>query len=203
MAKFLTVAGLTKVVSKTRTLIESAKTEMSALIDKRVEKVEGKELISTSEAEKLAKINVDAAGVISVDNIPDAAFDRCVTVASDEERFALTTEQVQNGDTVRVVPADETQAPIMYIVVDDTKLNVAEGYHEYRSVTDWSTVRNIPEKVVNPTSLDIQINGTSVATYTGMESDTVVANIEMSSIGVEEITDEEIDAMFKDEQVSA
>lgn len=68
------------------------------------------------------------SGVLSIDNIPAVAQEILKTVANDTERFALTISDVQNGDTVLVL----SPAPgVMYRVVDDTKLDSADGYIEY------------------------------------------------------------------------
>lgn len=66
---------------------------------------------------------LDQDGLIPLNVIPKVAFAECVTVENDTARFALTTDDVQNGDTVYV---NSTQ--IMYFVVDETKLNLEAGY---------------------------------------------------------------------------
>lgn len=215
MAKYLTSAGLSRTVGKLLAIISANKTEaadnlatavttLSEDIDKKVSIVDGKDLISVTEAAKLAKINVTDEGVINVANIPATALPVCVTVDSIDAMYALTTDQVQNGDTVRVVTETldtdgvtvlNTEV-VMYYVVDDTKLNEAAGYHVYSAVADWCSLTHIPEKVVNPTALKIQINGEDLVAYTGTETDEVVANITVDKMSIEEITDEEIDAMF-------
>lgn len=66
---------------------------------------------------------LDNDGLIPISYIPKDAFQDCVTVADDTARFALTTDDVQNGDCVYV-----NSSQIMYFVVDDTKLDQAAGY---------------------------------------------------------------------------
>lgn len=66
---------------------------------------------------------LDQDGLIPLNVIPKVAFAECVTVENDTARFALTTDDVQNGDTVYV---NSTQ--IMYFVVDETKLDLEAGY---------------------------------------------------------------------------
>lgn len=66
---------------------------------------------------------LDDDGLIPISYIPKDAFQDCITVADDTARFALTTDDVQNGDCVYV---NSTQ--IMYFVVDETKLDQAAGY---------------------------------------------------------------------------
>ena len=111
----------------------------------RVTTAEGK--VSTLETEIKA---IDAAwittGKISLDRLPHGALERCVVVADDEARFALTTDKVQNGDTVKV-----TGTGLMYFVVDDTKLNDNAGYEVYTagtaSAVDWSGITNKPTTI--------------------------------------------------------
>lgn len=69
-------------------------------------------------------------GVLSIDNIPQGAIERCAVVKNDTERFALTTANIQKGDTVKVGTGDNAK---MYLVVDDTKLSTEDGYEIYRA----------------------------------------------------------------------
>ena len=68
--------------------------------------------------------------ILSLDNIPSAALERLVKVANQTARYALTTSDVQLGDSVL-----QLDTGIMYIVVDTTKLNSADGYQEYKAGT--------------------------------------------------------------------
>lgn len=90
-------------------------------------------------SEKLDASKIE--GKISIENIPHGALERLVIVADDTARFALTTEQIQTGDTVKV-EADQK----MYFVVDDTNLNSEDGYEPYTvgiaSAVDWANVLN-------------------------------------------------------------
>lgn len=91
--------------------------------------------------------DIDAAwitkGTISIDRLPHGALERCVVVATEEARLALTTDQVQTGDTVKVTATSK-----MYFVVDDSKLSEEAGYEVYTAGTatavDWSGVQNTP-----------------------------------------------------------
>lgn len=87
--------------------------------------------------------NLDAAkittGTISIERLPATALERCVVVANDTARFALTTSSVQVGDTVKV-----TDTKKMYMVIDSSKLSTEAGYEEYFTSTDWSTITNKP-----------------------------------------------------------
>lgn len=68
-------------------------------------------------------VHLDDSGLIPIEEIPKIAFSDCITVENDTARFALTTADVQKGDTVYV-----NSTEIMYFVVDDTKLNLEAGY---------------------------------------------------------------------------
>lgn len=77
-------------------------------------------------ATKANGVNWGSAGVIPLANIPQGALERVVVVADDTARFKLTTGQAQLGDTIKV-----TSTGRMYIVVDESKMNSADGYMEY------------------------------------------------------------------------
>ena len=82
-------------------------------------------------------------GTIDIARLPHGALERCVIVADDTARFALTTAKIQLGDTVKV---NKTQK--MYFVIDDSKLNSEAGYTVYTagSATSvpWSGVTGKP-----------------------------------------------------------
>ena len=65
-------------------------------------------------------------------------------MANDAARFALTAEDAQVGDTVKVVATST-----MYFVKDASKLSSEEGYEVYTAGTaaavEWSGVLNKPE----------------------------------------------------------
>ena len=83
------------------------------------------------------------SGVIDIERIPKGALERCIVVADDTARKALTTATVQVGDTVKV-----TATGLMYFVVDDKKLSTDEGYEVYTAgaatSVPWSGVTGKP-----------------------------------------------------------
>ena len=91
--------------------------------------------------------NLDAAkitsGTISIERLPAGALERLVVVADQTARFALTTSDVQLGDTVK-----QTDTGVMYYVKDVSHLDSAAGYEEYSAGTatsvPWSGVTNTP-----------------------------------------------------------
>lgn len=90
------------------------------------------------------------SGTIPIARLPKAALDNLVKVNNDSDRFLLTTENIQNGDSVFVINTKK-----MYLVVDDTKLSSEDGYQEYSSgkaaSIDWSGIENKPEIMVGAT----------------------------------------------------
>lgn len=142
-------------------------------------------------------------GTIDIARLPQGALERCAVVVDDTARLALTTAQVQTGDTVKV-----TKTGLMYFVVDDTKLSSEDGYEIYTagSATSvpWNGVTGKPftfppaththnyagsataggaatsaNKVNN--ALTISYNGTTAATFDGSAVKSV--NITPAGIG--------------------
>lgn len=69
------------------------------------------------------KADLDENGMVPLNELPAMVFEHMEVVENDTARFALTTDEVQNGDTVYV-----NSTEIMYFVVDDTKLDIEAGY---------------------------------------------------------------------------
>ena len=65
-------------------------------------------------------------GKVPLYQLPPAALEREVPVQNDAARFALTTDDVQLGDTVKVVSTGK-----MYLVVDTDHLDTEAGYDLY------------------------------------------------------------------------
>ena len=91
--------------------------------------------------------SVDASkitsGTISIDRLPHGALERLTIVANDTARFALTTSNVQLGDTVKV-----TATGLMYFVKDTANLANENGYEIYTAgaatSVPWSGVTGKP-----------------------------------------------------------
>lgn len=100
--------------------------------------------------------SVDSAnisGMIPLNKIPAAALERVVIVADNDALLGLTSDDVQNGDTVKVNDVGK-----MYFVSDDTKLgtdDAAEAFKEYvvgtaakaalADAVPWSGITDKPE----------------------------------------------------------
>ena len=90
---------------------------------------------------------IDAAqittGTVPLARLPHGCLERLVIVADDTARYALTTADVQQGDTVKVM-----DTATMYFVVDETKLDSPDGYVAYTagaaSAVDWSAITGKP-----------------------------------------------------------
>ena len=83
------------------------------------------------------------SGTIDIARLPKGSLERLVKVADQAARFALTTDDVQLGDTVQ-----QLDTGVMYAVTDVTKLDSADGYTEFTagSATSvpWSGVTGKP-----------------------------------------------------------
>lgn len=76
-----------------------------------------------------AASNLDASkltGTVPISSLPSGALERLVAVQNQTARFALTSSDVQLGDTVKQVDTG-----ILYYVVDTDHLDSAAGYEEY------------------------------------------------------------------------
>lgn len=116
-------------------------------------------------------------GVIPVNELPPIAFADCVIVDDDTERYALTTDDVQNGDVVYV-----NSSQIMYFVIDDTKLSQSAGYKPLaagiaaQAVADKNG-NDITTTYVKPTSYATQTTGGTAKMWTTVESGETTLNI--------------------------
>lgn len=102
----------------------------------------------TSGTFNIARIpNLDASkitsGTIDIARLPKGSLERLVKVANQAARYALTTDDVQLGDTVQ-----QLDTGIMYVVTDETKLDSADGYTEFTagsaSSVPWTGVTGKP-----------------------------------------------------------
>ena len=143
--------------------------------------------------------NLDASkltsGTVDIARLPQGALERLVKVANEAARYALTTADVQLGDTVQ-----QLDTGIMYAVTDADHLDSAAGYTEYTAGTaasvPWSGVTGKPTfaavatsgaysdltgtptiPTVNDATLTIQQNGTTVDTFTANSSTDKTVNI--------------------------
>ena len=95
-------------------------------------------------------------GTIDIARLPAGALERLVTVANETARFALTSSDVQLGDTVK-----QTDTGVMYYVVDTSKLNNAAGYVEYTAGTatsvPWSGITDKPTTIAGYGITDAKI----------------------------------------------
>lgn len=123
--------------------------------------------------------DVDASkitsGTIDIARLPKGALERCVIVTDDTARFALTTNSVQIGDTVKVTATSK-----MYFVIDDTKLNTEAGYTVYTAGTatsvPWSGVTG------KPSTYTPSAHTQAISTITGLQAalDSKAANSDMT-----------------------
>ena len=123
--------------------------------------------------------DVDASkitsGTIDIARLPKGALERCVIVTDYTARFALTTDSVQIGDTVKVTATNK-----MYFVIDDTKLNTEAGYTVYTAGTatsvPWSGVTG------KPSTYTPSAHTQAISTITGLQAalDSKAVNSDMT-----------------------
>ena len=154
-------------------------------------------IVNSIDASKLT------TGTISVDRLPKVALDNLVKVKNSTERLLLTKDTVQNGDTVKELDTNK-----LFLVVDDDKLNLEEGYQEYSAATDWSSITDKPNKfpseehthtkeeitnfpiaLRNPYDLYISINGIKKGSYNG----NTITNINISNEDLNVYNKNEVD----------
>ena len=112
-----------------------------ALIDAWNAKAEGNH---THISDGRVRISADdiVSGVIPVERIDKSALERTYIVNTEEERLALTLEEVQEGDMVYV-----RNTCVYYFVTDDTKLSSEDGYLAFsieNAVLSWENILNKP-----------------------------------------------------------
>lgn len=105
-------------------------------------------------------------GVVPISQIPPAAIEKEVPVANDAARFALTTADVQLGDTVRVVATNK-----MYLVVDTAHLDTEAGYQVYVAGRAAEAVADQYGNTIDTTY------ATKSTTYTKTEIDAMIGTI--------------------------
>lgn len=119
-------------------------------------------------------------GTINIENLPQGSLERCVLVQNDTERFSLTTDTVQKGDTVKVVSSDK-----MYFVIDDTKLSTEDGYEVYTSGSatsvPWSGVtgkpNTFPPATHNHTKVDVGLGNVENKSSATIRSELTKENV--------------------------
>ena len=121
-------------------------------------------------------------GVIGLENIPKAALERLKRVADDAARFALTIDDVQNGDTVKVLATEK-----IYAIIDDTKLSSEEGYEVYTAggaaSVPWSGVTEKPEKF-NPSEHNHKGSEITLTGYVKAETAAAIKDTDSLNVAV-------------------
>ena len=108
--------------------------------------------------------SVVTTGTLPLSVLPQGALERLVKVADENARFALTTENVQLGDSVLQMDTDT-----MYIVIDTAQLDNEAGYEEYAAGT--AVLAETAEKVQN--ALTVQKKGVTEFVFDGSTAQTL------------------------------
>lgn len=165
--KFITLELLTSFANSFATKIETvfAKKEDTA---SKTHTHESSDIVSL-DASKLT-------GKIDIERLPAGALERCVVVADDTARLALTTDNIQVGDTVKVTATDK-----LYFVVDDTKLSTEEGYEPYTAgaatSVDWTGITGKPETYTPSTHTHTISDISDLEEATETDIDNVIAGV--------------------------
>ena len=128
------------------------------------------------------------SGTISISRLPAGALERLVVVADDTARYALTSSDVQAGDTVKV-----TSTGLMWFVVDTSKLTSDSGYVKYSAgaattATQLATARKIGNASFNGTA-DITLATMGAAPISHASSATTYGAATASNYGHVKLSD--------------
>ena len=141
------------------------------------------------------------SGTIPLSALPHAALERLIIVATESARLALTDDDVQNGDSVKV-----TETGKMYAVVDQDQLGTEAAFMEYSvgraavaalaEAVAWSNVTGKPsvfqpESHVHGANQVNAMTGYSKPTSTSaiMPSDTLNSAIGKLEKGIEKVNE--------------
>lgn len=128
--------------------------------------------VATLDGDRKLVQNIDASkitsGKIDIDRIPNGALERLIRVNNQVDRFLLTTNDVQNGDTVK-----QLDTGVMYRVIDETNLNNSLGYEEYTAgratAVDWTGIENKPNDLTD-------LSTHQITELANINSNTVIGN---------------------------
>ena len=114
------------------------------------------------------------SGTIDIERLPKGALERLVVAENQTARFQLTSNDVQEGDTVK-----QEDTGVMYFVVDINNLDNENGYKVYTagSATSvpWSGVTNKPSTISGYGITDAKINNGTITL--GSQSITPISNL--------------------------
>ena len=139
-----------------------------------IKKLQSGETITALDAAKLT-------GTIDVERLPKAALERLYIASTANDLQTLTTEQVQNGDTVKI-----QDSGLMYFVKDETKLGNPTDYMQafeaytvgQASQVPWSGVTGKPTTLDGYGITDAVKNDMLVSTAAGNAGKVLVLNNE-------------------------
>lgn len=108
------------------------------------------------------------SGTIDIERLPKGALERLVIAENQAARFQLTSDDVQEGDTVK-----QEDTGVMYFVVDINNLNNENGYKVYTAgaatSVPWSGVTNKPTKLSEFTNDSGFITNSALTEYATKE----------------------------------
>lgn len=120
----ITPAGVKKEIDRLNRVIESSNPYLNATVGSTIKPI----YLDSGTFKEIIGLDgsMITSGTISLERLPQGALERLVTVENKEGRLALTRDRIQTGDVVQ-----QLDTKVMYVVVDDTKLDQEEGYVEF------------------------------------------------------------------------
>jgi hypothetical protein len=104
-------------------------------------------------------------GIIPLANIPQGAIEKLVKVADQAAMLKLTTDDVQNGDSVLTIDNNH-----MYIVTDEDELGTMNAFTEYSAGTATRALQaDYATKAGDASTADEATHATSATTATNVE----------------------------------
>lgn len=137
--------------------------------------------------------SVVTIGTLPLSVLPQGALERLVKVENEDARFALTTSDVQLGDSVLQLDTE-----VMYVVVDTDELNNAAGYQEYAAGTAVSA--DTADRVAN--ALTVQKNGVPQFTFDGSAAQTLNIATSFADLEGQIALDQIPDALITDAKIA-
>lgn len=136
-----------------------------------------KEVVTELQSSELLNKKADLVnGTIPLSQIPPAAIERIITVENDTTRFALTSNDVQLGDTIKVVDTNK-----MYFVTDVDSLNSELGYQVYVAEKAAEAVADQNGNVIDTTYATVSDIGSKTNLTTTDKTSLVAAINELNA----------------------
>ncbi len=123
------------------------------------------------------------SGILDIARIPPAAMERLyyyTGLQTAPELFGLTTANVQNGDTVKVNNASNPSNGLMWLVINDSSLNIAASFEPYTSgsasAVPWTGITGKPTNLTEIANVNF-INDDFIQKKAGVLTNRTIAQV--------------------------